>query len=55
METAPTRVKPGTKEKPERKNPFKPKHKPNPKGESGDNKVPEFLSFDNLNIKFKDE
>ena len=55
VETAPTRVKPGTKEKPERKNPFKPKHKPNPKGESGDNKVPEFLSFDNLNIKFKDE
>ena len=45
-------VKPGVK--PERGNPYKPKHSPKPKAgeEQG---LPEFLKFDNLNIKFKDE
>ena len=45
-------VKPGVK--PERGNPYKPKHSPKPK--AGEDKgVPEFLKFNNLNIKFRDE
>jgi hypothetical protein len=45
-------VKPGVK--PERGTPYKPKHSPKPKAgeEQG---LPEFLKFNNLNIKFRDE
>jgi len=45
-------VKPGVK--PERGNPYKPKHSPKPKA-GEDTGVPEFLKFNNLNIKFRDE
>jgi hypothetical protein len=45
-------VKPGVK--PERGSPYKPKHSPKPKaGDEG--RLPEFLTFNNLNIKFRDE
>lgn len=45
-------VKPGVK--PERGTPYKPKHSPKPKaGDEGG--LPEFLKFNNLNIKFRDE
>ena len=50
--TAPTRTKPGTKERPDRKTPYKPKHKPAPKAGTD---IPDFLTFDNLNITFRDE
>ena len=45
-------VKPGVR--PERGTPYKPKHSPKPKAgeEQG---LPEFLKFNNLNIKFRDE
>ena len=45
-------VKPGVK--PERGNPYKPKHSPKPKA-GEDTGLPEFLKFNNLNIKFRDE
>lgn len=52
---APVREKPTTKPgKPKRENPFEPKHKPKPKA-SSDDKLPEFLKFDSLGIKFKNE
>ena len=45
-------VKPGVK--PERGTPYQPKHSPKPKaGDEG--RLPEFLKFNNLNIKFRDE
>jgi hypothetical protein len=50
---APT--KPG---KPQRQNPYKPKHKPAPKAKDDETfamKLPKMLQFDKLNIKFKDE
>ena len=53
-ETTPTRVKPGTKEKPKRGTPYKPKHSPKPKA-GDENSIPEFLTFNNLNISFRDE
>lgn len=49
------KVNPGVKPdkgKPERKTPYKPKHKPAPKAKA---ELPDFLKFDNLNIKFSDE
>ena len=58
-----TREYPGTKEaptktptrtKPDRKSPYKPKHKPAPKAKA-DSDLPEFLKFNSLNITFKDE
>jgi len=56
-------IKPGTPTKPgkpERKSPYKPKHKPAPKAKDKDDetfamKLPKMLQFDKLNIKFKDE
>lgn len=56
---APVREKPTTKPgKPKRENPFEPKHTPKPKAlseEGNDNeKLPEFLKFKKLGIKFKD-
>ena len=45
-------VKPGVK--PERGTPYKPKHSPKPKA-SEEQGLPEFLKFNNLNIKFRDE
>ncbi len=39
--------------KPERGTPYKPKHSPKPK--ASDEGLPEFLKFNNLNIKFRDE
>ena len=51
--TAPPKVKPGTIQKPDRKSPYKPKHKPVPK--AGKEGLPEFLKFNKLNIKFRDE
>ena len=54
---------PGTKEaptksptrtKPDRKSPYKPKHKPAPKAKTNSD-LPEFLKFNSLNITFKDE
>ena len=45
-------VKPGVK--PERGTPYKPKHSPKPKA-SDETEFPEFLKFNNLNIKFSDE
>lgn len=51
----PVRERPTTRPgKPKRENPFEPKHKPKPKA-SSDDKLPEFLKFDNLGIKFKNE
>lgn len=56
----PVREKPTTRpEKPKRENPFEPKHTPKPKalGEDDENKpkMPEFMKFKNLGIKFKDQ
>ena len=56
---APVREKPTTKPgKPKRENPFEPKHTPKPKAlsEEGneEEKLPEFLKFEKLGIKFKD-
>lgn len=56
-------IQPGTPtkpSKPERQNPYKPKHKPAPKAKSKDDetfamKLPKILQFDNLKIKFSDE
>jgi hypothetical protein len=45
-------VKPGTK--PERGTPYQPKHSPKPKA-GNEGRLPEFLTFNNLNIKFRDE
>jgi hypothetical protein len=47
-------VKTPTRTKPDRKSPYKPKHKPAPKA-SGEVEIPSFLKFDNLNITFRDE
>jgi hypothetical protein len=58
---APTRVKPGTKEKPKTYDPFKnPKHQPKPKASTKSQKmgtveIPDFLTFDQLKINFKDQ
>ena len=43
-------VKTPTRTRPDRKTPYKPKHKPAPKAE-----IPDFLKFNNLNITFRDE
>ncbi len=56
---APVREKPTTKPgKPKRENPFEPKHTPKPKALSEEDneteKLPEFLKFKKLGIKFKD-
>ena len=59
--TAPTRVKPGTKEKPNTSDPFKnPKHQPKPKASTeapkmGIVKIPDYLEFDQLKIDFKNQ
>jgi hypothetical protein len=58
--TAPPVVKPGTKEKPKTSNPFKPKHQPKPKASTKSQKmgtveIPDFLTFDQLKINFKDQ
>lgn len=61
--TAPTRVKPGTKEKekPDKMDPFKnPKHQPKPKASTeapkmGTVKIPDYLEFDQLKIDFKNQ
>jgi hypothetical protein len=45
-------VKPGVK--PERGTPYQPKHSPKPKA-GNEGGLPEFLTFNNLNIKFRDE
>jgi hypothetical protein len=45
-------VKPGVK--PERGTPYQPKHSPKPKA-GNEGGLPEFLKFNNLNIKFRDE
>jgi len=45
-------VKPGVK--PERGTPYQPKHSPKPKA-GNEGRLPEFLTFKNLNIKFRDE
>ena len=47
-------VKTPTRTKPDRKSPYKPKHKPAPKA-SAEVEIPSFLKFDNLNITFRDE
>ena len=48
------KVDPGTK--PERLTPYRPKPGGNPKPKAGDEgRLPEFLKFNNLNIKFRDE
>jgi hypothetical protein len=58
---APTRVKPGTKEKPNTSDPFKnPKHQPKPKASTeapkmGTVKIPDYLEFDQLKIDFKNQ
>jgi hypothetical protein len=59
---APTRVKPGTKEKPGTSDPFKnPKHQPKPKAldkpakKMGTVEIPDYLTFDQLKINFKDQ
>ena len=58
---APTRVKPGTKEKPNTSDPFKnPKHQPKPKASTeapkmGIVKIPDYLEFDQLKIDFKNQ
>ena len=48
-------VKTPTRTKPNRKSPYKPKHKPAPKAKVSDKDLPDFLKCDNLNISFKDE
>ena len=52
VKPAQPKVKPGVK--PERGTPYKPKHSPKPKA-SDETEFPEFLKFNNLNIKFSDE
>jgi hypothetical protein len=59
---APTRIKPGTKEKPGTSDPFKnPKHQPKPKAldkpvkKMGTVQIPDYLTFDQLKINFKDQ
>lgn len=60
-QTAPPVVKPGTKEKPKTSDPFKnPKHQPKPKASTkspkmGTVKIPDYLTFDQLKINFKDQ
>ena len=58
----PVREKPSTKpEKPSRENPFEPKHKPKPKAldqpakKMGTVEIPDYLTFDQLKINFKDQ
>jgi hypothetical protein len=59
--TAPPVVKPGTKEKPKTSDPFKnPKHQPKPKASTkapkmGTVEIPDYLTFDQLKINFKDQ
>ena len=60
--TAPPVVKPGTKEKPNTSDPFKnPKHQPKPKAldkpakKMGTVEIPDYLTFDQLKINFKDQ
>jgi hypothetical protein len=56
--TAPTRVKPGTKEKPGTNDPFKnPKHKPKPKAKKSDSvvKIPDYITFDQLKFNFDEK
>jgi hypothetical protein len=48
--TTPVKTPTKTPTKPERKSPYQPKHKPAPKAV-----LPEFLKFDNINIKFRNE
>ena len=58
---APTITKPGTKEKPGTSDPFKnPKHQPKPKATTkapkmGKVEIPDYLTFDQLKINFKDQ
>lgn len=58
---APTITKPGTKEKPGISDPFKnPKHQPKPKATTkapkmGTVEIPDYLTFDQLKINFKDQ
>ena len=61
-QTAPPVVKPGTKEKPKTSDPFKnPKHQPKPKAldkpakKMGTVEIPDYLTFDQLKINFKDQ
>jgi hypothetical protein len=60
-QTAPPVVKPGTKEKPKTSDPFKnPKHQPKPKASTkapkmGTVEIPDYLTFDQLKINFKDQ
>jgi hypothetical protein len=60
--TAPPKIKPGTKTKPGTSDPFKnPKHQPKPKAldqpakKMGTVKIPDYLTFDQLKINFKDQ
>ena len=57
--TAPTRVKPGTKEKPGTSDPFKnPKHQPKPKAKKSNDevvKIPDYITFDRLKFKFDEK
>lgn len=57
--TAPTRVKPGTKEKPGTSDPFKnPKHQPKPKAKTSKDevvKIPDYITFDQLKFKFDEK
>jgi len=60
--TAPPKIKPGTKTKPGTSDPFKnPKHKPKPKAldqpakKMGTVEIPDYLTFDQLKINFKDQ
>ena len=60
--TAPPKIKPGTKEKPGTSDPFKnPKHQPKPKAldqpakKMGTVEIPDYLTFDQLKINFKDQ
>jgi hypothetical protein len=52
VKPAQPKVDPGTK--PERGTPYSPKHSPKPKA-GNEGGLPEFLTFKNLNIKFRDE
>lgn len=60
-QTAPPVVKPGTKEKPKTSDPFKnPKHQPKPKASTkapkmGTVEIPDYLTFDQLKINFKNQ
>jgi len=60
--TAPPKIKPGTKTKPGTSDPFKnPKHQPKPKAldqpakKMGTVEIPDYLTFDQLKINFKDQ